>query len=56
MTCVISVTSPALACFVAGRFNETLAEAKVIVQKDHRFIRHFVEVMVVIFALDLSFG
>jgi len=33
-----------------------VAGAKVTVQKGHRFIRHFVAVMVVVFAVKLFFG
>jgi uncharacterized membrane protein YfcA len=33
-----------------------LAGAKVTVRKGHRFVRHFVAAMVIIFALKLFFG
>lgn len=40
----------------AGSMAGALAGAKVTVQKGHRFIRHFVAVMVVVFAIKLFFG
>jgi len=51
------VSVPAVAGALLGaRLAATMAGAKVTVQKGHRFIRHSVAVMVVVFAVKLFFG